>query len=210
MKRYTLLIVLVVIVMILVVIPTFNYYVLQRPIKAGPDDVVLQPDQMPVGWSLNATDSYLYYKGEVGCEYHVVWQSQNSYYDPGLSAANELTMRIYSYELVVWSETRFDEMMDDWGEDMEHMDGIGQEGEVGFLYAWKYLPNSTHLNSTDMYVSSVTTTYIFREGNVLAFIQFQTDFDIGDEAFEPRYDWMDQIVKEQAQSIHEENVFPWL
>ena len=205
MKRNTIIIVLVIILLVIVVIPSFNYFVLQRPIKADADDVVMQPEEMPSGWTFLDNKSYLYYEGDANCEFHAVWQEQNSYEDVNLTAGDELLMRLWSYELVVWSEQRYDDMMEDWGEYMVNMDGLGEEGCVGFFYAWKSNPNGT-----GMYVSSITTTYIFREANVLAFVQFETEFQLGDEVFEPRYDWMDDIVKEQADMIHEENSIPWV
>jgi hypothetical protein len=205
MKRSTIIIALVIIVLIIVVIPTFNYYVLQRPIKADADEVVMQPEQMPANWTFIQDRSYLLYKGQEGCEFHAIWQEQNSYEDPALEAGGDLMMRVWSYELVVWSEQRYDEMMDDWGDFMVQTDGLGEQGSVGFFYT--YLNNP---NGTGMYVSSVSTTYIFREANVLAFIQFKTEFQPGDDVFEPRYDWMDDIAKEQAEMIHEENTIPWV
>ena len=52
---------------------------LQRPIKADADDVVMQPEQMPTNWTFISERSYLSHdEGQEGCEFHAIWQEQNS------------------------------------------------------------------------------------------------------------------------------------
>jgi hypothetical protein len=174
-----------------------------RPIVASKEALILNENDL-TGWELDNTSNP---RG------NIVWQTSSIFYNSSVNVGSSLNISVYSFWTCLEAHVNLSAVEDassrTWDNGLTPIE-IGDEGV--FFLSWENItdpdgPYDVGHNGTIGRYTAAFANYLFREGNVLVLISFETEgysLDLNDNYSQP---WMNDIVKMQADKIHE-NIEP--
>jgi hypothetical protein len=194
------------VVIVLVALSIISYMFYNRPIVASKEALILNEYDL-AGWDYVKTVDPVFLNNS--------WRTGSEFQNASVSVGSNLSIGIYSFWTTLGAQNQYSKLKNE----NSSKDGISitslDFGDEGFFYLSQGTianPNGTYdigHNGTMGRYHSAYVNYMFRDGNILILITFETNGYSLDPSISYHLSWMDDIVQMQADKVHRNIVWPF-